>query len=253
MHYCLIKVFDPITKSYHTCGTYKLHPTHCQMPTISEADQTIVAATELLETMRATIPTQAANKAKHVNVLQKLTSIITNGPAPRVGRVPAPRVTKAASASVDKLSPKVVKAPTYVHQRKTRNNTPMPTIMEEENTFDRPAVPDNAQRATRTASLPSTRVNNLPKNPPIAKSRRVNGQFIGSKRNNAKQASRKRMQQLIDQQKERDAIVMWQIQPIQQIDEIPIASPAPVPTDPIVKVENRELAMASRMPSPQTF
>ena len=51
MHYRLLEMFDLNTRRYQASGKYKLYPTHCKVPTISEADRTIIAATELLDTI----------------------------------------------------------------------------------------------------------------------------------------------------------------------------------------------------------
>jgi len=132
MHYQLLEMFDPNTRSYWASGTCKLYPTHCKVPTISEADRTIMAATELLDRIRTQIPTQAETKRQHLSVIEKLIAILGNAPPPRVNGHPAPRMSRGATASTDKTSPRVVNQTKYVHQRRTRSNNPMPTIMKEE-------------------------------------------------------------------------------------------------------------------------
>ena len=49
------------------------------MPTISEADKFIIASATLINTMKLAVP-YAANKIRHVTVLQQLTTIISDGP-----------------------------------------------------------------------------------------------------------------------------------------------------------------------------
>ena len=132
MHYRLLEMFDPNTRSYRTVGTYKLYPSHCKVPTISEADRTIIAAAELLDTIRVQIPTQADTKRQHLHVIEQLTEILNKAPPPRVDGQSAPRVGHGATTSTDKTSPRVVKQTKYVHQRRTRNNNPMLAITEEE-------------------------------------------------------------------------------------------------------------------------
>eukprot|EP00956_Cyclotella_meneghiniana_P031406 scaffold82313_cov39-Cyclotella_meneghiniana.AAC.3 len=51
-------------------------------------------------------------------------------PVPRVNNTPVPRVN-TPSTSHDPTAPRVLRAQPRVHQRKTRNNTPIPTIHEE--------------------------------------------------------------------------------------------------------------------------
>ena len=55
---------------------------------MSEEDETIIAASDLIKLMNATVPPTAATKVSHAKVLQQLTAIITNQPVPRVEAVP---------------------------------------------------------------------------------------------------------------------------------------------------------------------
>ena len=91
-HYRLLEFFIDKTKNCRTSGTYRVYLAHCKLPTISEEDSTIIAATELVRALDTTIPTNAAVKLKHAAVLQQLTTIIGNRPAPRVGDSPTARV-----------------------------------------------------------------------------------------------------------------------------------------------------------------
>merc|ERR1711938_83511 len=72
-HYRNQTFFIPATRRYRTTGTRELYPAHCQVPTISEADRTLLAAQELLTTMGATVPTTAKQKLRHISALQQLT------------------------------------------------------------------------------------------------------------------------------------------------------------------------------------
>ena len=47
----MLEFFNPITRSYRATGTYRLYPTDCKVPTLSEADRTIIATTDLIEHM----------------------------------------------------------------------------------------------------------------------------------------------------------------------------------------------------------
>ena len=47
----MLEFSDPITRSYRATGTYRLYPTHCKVPTLSEANRTSIAATDLIEHM----------------------------------------------------------------------------------------------------------------------------------------------------------------------------------------------------------
>ena len=76
--------------------------------------------------MKDTLSKSTEIKLKHAKILEDLTNIINNGPAPRVNR-PIARVTP----SEDTTAPRVVRAAPRIHQRRTRKNNPMPPIIEE--------------------------------------------------------------------------------------------------------------------------
>ena len=48
-HYRLLEFYIPATGGYRLSGTCRLYLQHCRMPRITEEDNTIEAATELLE------------------------------------------------------------------------------------------------------------------------------------------------------------------------------------------------------------
>ena len=51
---------------------------------LSEADLAVSAATNLVESMRGTVPATAAKKQQHTKVLKQLLAILNNGNTPRV-------------------------------------------------------------------------------------------------------------------------------------------------------------------------
>ena len=139
MHYRLLEFFITSMRSYQKTGTYKVMPMHCKVPNMSEQGKTIISATELIEALRETAPSAATDKSRHATTIADLTAIITDSPSQRVrlrqsARVdnqiatttPAPRVTGRATTATNLTSPRVAKATQYVHQRTTRNNTPIP-------------------------------------------------------------------------------------------------------------------------------
>ena len=74
-HYLLLEFFIPRTGGMVNTGTYQIFPAHCKVPTISEGDLTIQAATDLLRELTTTIPETAAQKVRHVKILRELTDI----------------------------------------------------------------------------------------------------------------------------------------------------------------------------------
>ena len=121
-----------------------------------------------------------------------------------------------------------VKQTKYVHQRRTRSNNPMPTITEEEE------PPINAT-PTQAAKPPVT---TRCKWATQRKARQVQCEIIGSKRNNVKVASRKRLQQLINLQTARDNIMLQQVKVNEEIQQNEVS----IPPEPIYK--------ATALPSP---
>ena len=200
LHYRLMEFFDPATRGYRKSGTYKLYPAHCKAPVMSEADRTIVAASDLMKMLKIEVPTSADLKCKHASVIDQLTAILENRPVPRVDtraspRVDTyspPRVAGEATTSTNLTDPKTVRSTRYVHQRQTRNNTPMPTIEEATAEAGATADPPANQASAKTAAayIPTTRL--------------INGEIIGSRRNHFKKASRKRIQSLVNTQLVKD-------------------------------------------------
>ena len=72
-HYRLLEFFNPLTGGMLNTGTYQIFPAHCKIPTISEGDLTIQAATELLRDMKASPPEIAAQKVHHIKYCVILT------------------------------------------------------------------------------------------------------------------------------------------------------------------------------------
>ena len=95
-------------------ATYELFPAHCKVPTVSEEDQTLIAATELLEVMKATVPTQADLKCRHVKSIDDLTSILENRREPMVDTNQP--LFNYVTTSTNTTSPRKIAATKYVHQ-----------------------------------------------------------------------------------------------------------------------------------------
>ncbi len=78
-HYRLLDFFCPETKGYMTTGTYKLYPTNCSMPAISKGDRTIIAAADLLDACKVTVPANGAAQQEYARVITQLTKILSGG------------------------------------------------------------------------------------------------------------------------------------------------------------------------------
>ena len=115
-----------------TTAVGKIYPAHCRAPAISEADLTISAATDLIKTMRGKVPATATKKQQHAKILKQLLSILKNSKPLRVADGGQSRVSPAASTSSDATLPTLITNTRFVHQRRTRNNTPLPSIQDED-------------------------------------------------------------------------------------------------------------------------
>ena len=202
-HYRLMKFYDPISRNFRTTGTYKLYPTHCKVPTLSTNDRTIMAAHDIAHELQSKLKDSTTKTVRHARIIQQLNDIMSNTtPSPRVGSTneqpsnpsSAPRVRGQASTSNNTTAPDVIRQAPRIHQRQTRNNTPMPTIME---TIEPTVEPPN-HPTSRPISEPHTPT--APDSSRDYKKHISNGEYIGSKRNHVKHASRKRIQSLINTQ-----------------------------------------------------
>jgi hypothetical protein len=102
-----------VTIGYRISGTYHLDPAHWTLPSVSEYNTTVSAATDLLTSFRQFFPTTAADKQKHINTIRKLTVVLCNNPQqreeitgpPRVAAVSPPRVVRIITSSHNTICP----------------------------------------------------------------------------------------------------------------------------------------------------
>ena len=146
LHYRCYRFYMPETRAFRIAQTAKFFPTHCKMPRMQAEDAIIIAARDLVETLRKPHPKAPLNlNPQHSRALRDLSNIFQNAiepvtppeeasprvdtPATRVDHT-SPRVEPATSSSP--TAPEVYKKQKQVHQRHTRSNTPMPAIFEED-------------------------------------------------------------------------------------------------------------------------
>ena len=79
--------------------------------------------------MQAALPHTAKAKLRHAKADKNLTAIIKNTPTTRE----APTATPTVSTSTDATYLRLIQKTPRVYQRRTRCNTPMPTINEVKN------------------------------------------------------------------------------------------------------------------------
>ena len=206
---------------------------------MSKEDKTTSAATDLLEAYNKFDLSLTNRKQNHLRHIRRLNYILSRYQQSRVDSVGSPRVDAIKPPGVDQVEPQRVtrtilypNSPTYqkvirttprVHQRQTRRNTPLLTIMEvtdpllatdlnlqtqiglSSTTVHMTGEPTPkrfvpAPKHQSTATLPDKLV------PAIRTSRQTrtsNGQQIGTKRNSSTNALRKRITSLITNQTKR--------------------------------------------------
>ena len=137
------------------------------MPTISEEDETLIAAQELVNEMAdGEKKLNCEQKLKYAKVLKQLTNILKHRPpqrvvpgAPQRVNVPStsnnsPQRVGTPSTSNDPTAPRNTKTSRQIHQRHTRNNTPMETIPEEDDTgsewYNNERPPRNKKKNAKT-------------------------------------------------------------------------------------------------------
>ena len=131
------------TKNFHIAQSAKLFPTHCKMPSISPQDAIRVATQELVDSLKnPTINGPLNLHHTHRKALTDITNIITNkAPPQRVGAHQPPqrvatkllpqRVHAHVTPSNNTTEPTNTRSTPRTHQKHTRNNIPLPAIMEE--------------------------------------------------------------------------------------------------------------------------
>ena len=173
-HYRCLRFYIPATQCFCFSGTWRLYPTHCQIPIALQHDLSILAAADLLTALSGTIPKSATAKAKHVNAIRQLTSILTNqpatrmdetaqrvdGPAPRVAENPPPRV---ATTSNNITSLTTIRQLPLIHQRQMRSNNPFQILADNNEDNDMTVVASNC---SPRSPLPNLNLINLPVTPP---------------------------------------------------------------------------------------
>ena len=112
IHYLNSKYWVPINQKMRILRSARIYPENCEVPTISEADKTLIAASDILAAMQAAVPHTAKAKLRHARALQNLTAIIKNTPSMRVD----PTATPTVSISTDATSPGVIKEKPRVYQ-----------------------------------------------------------------------------------------------------------------------------------------
>ncbi len=152
-HYRCLRFYIPATQCFRFSDTWRLYPSHCQVPTTSEHDITLLAAADLLQQLKPAIPTTTTAKLKHLNAICQLTTIMSGQPnapppdptSPRVVPAIPPRVAGAAPPRVATMSntitaPNTIQQLPIVHQHLTWHNNPFQILADDEDDNDTDTV-----------------------------------------------------------------------------------------------------------------
>jgi len=105
-HYRYMRFYMSGTQRYRVADTWRLYPTHCATPKISDTEQTIIQATDTLTALGGTVPSSTSESIARSHTIQQLRNILLpslqqNTLAPPTTVTPSPRV----------LSPRIPAAP----------------------------------------------------------------------------------------------------------------------------------------------
>jgi hypothetical protein len=138
-HYRCLKFWCPTSRRIRIGDTFRLYPTHCKLPTLSEHDRSLLAADDIIQCWNLQIKPDTRHKLEHARVIQQLQQL--SSPAPRIKPTSPltitsklPRVTPTSPPSNNSGLPRVTHThPTskhachqnyHTHQYNTRANTP---------------------------------------------------------------------------------------------------------------------------------
>ena len=118
------------TKATRIARAAQFFPAHCKMPQISPGDTICMAAQDLIVALQNPNPQAPIYlEPKHNDALKRLAVIfhdtVKNIQPSSKGEAASPRVNLQPSTSHDTTSPRALRLITRIHQRKTRNNTPI--------------------------------------------------------------------------------------------------------------------------------
>ncbi len=175
-HYRCLRFYIPATRRFRFADTWRLYPTHSQVPVASQHDVSISMAAELIKALSAAMPTTTAEKIKHIKAIQDLSSIFASArdssmmrtsthpttthplpaqrvaaPSLRVANTPPPRV---ATMSNNITAPNAIRHMPLVHQRQTCNNNPF-HILSDNDDDDDTVVASNCSPRDPPPTLPT--------------------------------------------------------------------------------------------------
>jgi hypothetical protein len=148
-HYPCLQFYIPATHRFRFSDTWRLYPSHCQVPILSEHGKTLQAVGDIFEKLGGTIPTAASAKMKHLATITQLSAIMSGVPnvpspvnaAPRVGTATSPRVgivtpPRKATTPNRITTPSTICRMPIIHQKVTCNNNPFQILADTDDDND---------------------------------------------------------------------------------------------------------------------
>jgi hypothetical protein len=93
-HYRCLCFYMPGTQRYRVADTWRLYPTHCATPTISDTEQTIIQAADTLTALGGTVPSSTSESIARSQAIQQLRNILLPTLQPPTTGTPSPRVLR---------------------------------------------------------------------------------------------------------------------------------------------------------------
>ena len=85
LHYRCLRFWLPGTNGFRISDTYKLYPAHSRLPAISESDETLIAAQDMLQAYKKLTVKRTRDKLEHTRMIRQLSDILENK-APRTAQ-----------------------------------------------------------------------------------------------------------------------------------------------------------------------
>jgi hypothetical protein len=156
-HYWCLQFYIPSMQRFCFSDTWRLYPTHCQIPVTLQHDLSIAAAADILQSIGGTVPTTTTAKIKHVRAVRKMTAIMAGQRAPAMP--PAQRVVeptpRIATTSNNITVPNIIRNMPRIHQRQTHNNNPFHILTDDDDNVNT-VVASNCTPRIPPPSLPTT-------------------------------------------------------------------------------------------------
>jgi hypothetical protein len=131
-HYQCLRFYMPGTQRYRVADTWRLYPTHCATPKISNTERTIIQAMDTLTALGGTVPSSTSESIARSHAIQQLRNILLpllqqNTPAPPTTVTPSPRVLRPRIPAAPEPRVPATSPSLRVLRAATRNNPPPPT------------------------------------------------------------------------------------------------------------------------------